>query len=229
LRLNNNKIERKNMHKKIITSKLSDFRVPVLATSGFEETELTEPVKALRKAGAQVTIVSPKPGQIQGVRHDIDKTEKIGVDRVIRDVSSAEFDAVHLPGGTVNADSMRMVPEVQAFLRAMQDAGKPISAICHAPWELVSAGLVRGRKLTGYHTIQDDVRNAGGHWTDREVVKDDNWVTSRQPGDLPAFNRAMISLFSRSRRAAGRFDKPPTKTATRLGKTKREASKDGSI
>jgi protease I len=93
---------------------------------------------------------------------------------------------------------MRMVPEVQAFLRDMQEAGKPFAVICHAPWELVSAGLVRGRTLTSYHTIQDDIRNAGGRWVDREVVEDGNWVSSRQPGDLPAFNRAMIRLFSRS-------------------------------
>src|SRR5207249_10030394 len=141
---------------------------------------------------------SLKPGQIQAVRHDLDKTVKIKVDRTIRDVSAEEFDAVHLPGGTVNADSLRAVPEVQAFLRAVQEAGKPLSAICHAPWELVSAGLVRGRTLTSYHTLQDDVRNAGGRWVDREVVEDDNWVTSRQPADLPAFNKAMLGLFSRS-------------------------------
>jgi protease I len=179
-------------------TKLTDFRVAVLATDGFEETELTEPVKALREAGARVTILSPKRGEIQGVRHDIDKTIKVKVDRMLKDVSADEFDAVHLPGGTVNADSMRMVPEVQAFLREMQDEGKPIAAICHAPWELVSAGLVRGRTLTSYHTIQDDIRNAGGNWVDREVALDGNWVTSRQPDDLPAFNRAMIDLFSRS-------------------------------
>ena len=179
-------------------SKLTDFRVAVLATDGFEESELMEPVKALKDAGAQVTILSFKAGQIQGVRHDLDKTVTVKVDRAIRDVSAEEFDAVHLPGGTVNADTLRMVPEVQAFLRAMQDAGKPLSAICHAPWELVSAGLVRGRTLTSYHTIQDDIRNAGGDWVDREVVEDGNWVTSRQPDDLPAFNRAMLALFSRS-------------------------------
>ena len=178
--------------------KLTDFRVAVLATDGFEESELTEPVKALRDAGALVSIVSLKSGQIQGVRHDLDKTVKIMVDRAIRDVRAEEFDAVHLPGGTVNADSMRMAQEVQAFLREMQDAGKPIAAICHAPWELVSAGLVRGRTLTSYHTIQDDVRNAGGDWVDRVVVEDDNWVTSRKPDDLPAFNQAMLRLFSRS-------------------------------
>src|SRR5260370_34318216 len=141
---------------------LTDFRVAVLATDGFEEVELTEPVKALKDAGAEVTILSLKPGKIQGVRHDLDKTVKVKVDRAIGDVSADDFDAVHLPGGTVNADSLRRMPEVQAFLRAMQEAGKPLAAICHAPWELVSAGLVPGRTLTSYHTIQDDVRNAGG-------------------------------------------------------------------
>ena len=179
-------------------SELNGLRVAVLATDGFEEPELTEPVKALREAGAQVTILSPRPGEIQGVRHDIDKTIKVKVDRTIKEASAEEFDAVHLPGGALNADAMRMVPEVQAFLRAVQDAGKPISVICHAPWELVSAGLVRGRTLTSYYTLQDDIRNAGGHWVDREVVEDGNWVSSRQPSDIPAFNRAMIRLFSRS-------------------------------
>src|ERR1700676_3602960 len=109
-------------------SKLTDFRVAVLATDGFEEPELTEPVKALKDAGAEVTILSLKPGQIQAVRHDLDKTIKVQVDRALRDVRVEEFDAVHLPGGTVNADSLRMVPEVQAFLREMQDGGKPIAA-----------------------------------------------------------------------------------------------------
>jgi protease I len=185
-------------------SELTDFRVAVLATDGFEESELTEPVKALKDAGAQVTIVSLKPGKIQGVRHDLDKTVKVKVDRAIGKVSVDDFDAVHLPGGTVNADGLRMVPEVQAFLRAMQEAGKPLAAICHAPWELVSAGLVPGRTLTSYHTLRDDVRNAGGTWVDREVVEDGNWVTSRQPGDLPAFIRTMIAHFSRSPVAARR-------------------------
>jgi protease I len=179
-------------------SELNGLRVAVLATDGFEDSELTEPVKALREAGAQVTILSPKPGEIQGVRHDIDKTIKVKVDRTIAGASAEEFDAVHLPGGALNADAMRMVPEVQAFLRAMQHAGKPLSVICHAPWELVSAGLVRGRTLTSYHTIQDDIRNAGGRWVDREVVEDGNWVSSRSPDDIPAFNPAMIRLFSRS-------------------------------
>ncbi len=185
---------------------LNGMKVAVLVTDGVEEPELTEPVKALKDAGAQVTIVSPKPGEIQAVHNDLDKTLKVRVDREVKEVNASEFDAVQLPGGAVNADRMRMVPEVQAFLRAMQGAGKPIAAICHAPWELVSAGIVRGRTLTSYHTIQDDIRNAGGNWVDQEVVTDGNLVTSRQPSDIPAFNRAMIDLFSgareRSRRTA---------------------------
>ena len=217
------------MNQRIIKFKLAEFHVAVLATDGFEESELTEPVKALREVGAQVTILSLKPGQIQGVLHDLDKAGKVKVDRVIRDVSAVEFDAVHLPGGTVNADSLRMVPEVQAFLRAMQDAGKPITAICHAPWELVSTGLVRGRTLTSYHTIQDDIRNAGGHWIDREVVEDHNWVTSRQPDDLPAFNRAMISLFSQSRCGVRHNDEQEPNSATGLTNEMSEARKECSI
>ena len=186
-------------------SDLSGFRVAVLATDGFEESELTEPVKALRAAGARSTIVSPKAGEIQGVRHDIDKTIRVPVERTLADVRAEEFDGVLLPGGALNADAMRMLAEVQSFLREMQDAGKPFAVICHAPWELVSAGLVAGRELTSYHTIQDDIRNAGGRWVDREVIEDHNWVSSRQPRDLPAFNQAMLGLFARARAARSRL------------------------
>lgn len=177
-------------------SKLTHLRVAVLATDGVEEPEILEPVKALKDAGVVVTIVSLKSGEIQAVHNDTEKAKKIKVDRTVKDASPEDFDAVLLPGGTVNADRMRAEPEVQAFLRSMQDANKPIAAICHAAWELVSAGLVRGRRLTSYHTIQDDVRNAGGNWEDKEVVEDDNWVTSRKPSDIPAFNKAMIKLFA---------------------------------
>lgn len=138
------------------------------------------------------------------MQHDIQPSRTIKADRRINDVRPEEFDAVQLPGGAVNADRMRTVPEVQAFLRAMQAAGKPFAVICHAPWELVSAGLVRGRTLTSYHTLQDDIRNAGGNWVDRAVVEDGNWVTSRQPSDIPAFNPAMINLFARSLATARR-------------------------
>jgi protease I len=179
-------------------AKLTNLRVAVVATDGFEEAELTEPTAALRDHGAEVTILSLEPGQIQGVQHDLNKSIRVEVDRPIGEVSADDFDALHLPGGTANADSLRMEPKVQAFLQAMQAAGKPFAVICHAPWELVSAGLVRGRRLTSYPSIQDDIRNAGGEWVDREVVEEGNWVTSRKPADLPAYIEAMIALFSRS-------------------------------
>jgi protease I len=176
---------------------LQGFRVAVIATDGFEEQELTEPIGVLKDVGAEVTILSPKSGDIQAFRH-MDKSITVPVNRVLAEADPDEFDGVVLPGGGFNADFMRVLPELQSFLRSMQDAHKPIAAICHAPWELISAGLVEGRTLTSYHTIQDDIRNAGGTWLDQEVVEDDNWVTSRQPDDLPAFNKAVIALFARS-------------------------------
>jgi protease I len=160
-------------------AKLTNLRVAVVATDGFEETELTEPTAALRDHGAEVTILSLEPGQIQGVQHDLNKSIRVEVDRPIGGVSADDFDALHLPGGTVNADSLRMEPKVQAFLQAMQAAGKPFAVICHAPWELVSAGLVRGRRLTSYPSIQDDIRNAGGDWGGSRSGR------GRQLGDQP--------------------------------------------
>jgi protease I len=176
---------------------LSHLRIAILATDGFEDSELIEPVEVLTAAAAQIVIVSPKAGQIQGLQH-ITKTVRVPVDRTLDEVDPAEFDAIHLPGGALNADALRAVPEVQSLLQTMQEAGRPISAIGHAPWLLISAGLVRGRRLTSCHTIRDDVRNAGGYWLNQEVVDDENWVTSRQPNDLPAFNRAMVDLFART-------------------------------
>ena len=176
---------------------LSDFRVAVIATNGFEEAELVEPIKAIKNAGASVTVISLTPGEIQGFNHDT-KAGKVKVDRTIKEINAGQFDGVLLPGGNMNADALRMVPELQSFLRNMDTAGKPFAAICHAPWELISADLVRARKLTSYYTIQDNIRNAGGIWLDQEVVENNNWVTSRQPKDIPAFNKAMLNLFSRS-------------------------------
>lgn len=176
-------------------SNLSKLRVAVLATDGFEESELTEPVRALREAGATVEIVSLKSGRIQAFRHH-DKSISVNVDKTIESIQPSAYDAVLLPGGALNADTIRVEPKVKSFLKQIQDAGKPIAAICHAPWELISADLVQGRTLTAYHTIQDDIRNAGGNWVDREVVVEGNWVTSRQPDDIPAFNREMLKLFS---------------------------------
>jgi protease I len=181
---------------------LKGLRVAVFATDGVEESEIVDPVKALRDVGAQVTIISPKPDEIQAVHNELEKTQLIPVDVSVYDASPLDYDAVHLPGGTVNADRMRVIPELQVFLREMEEAGKPIAAICHAPWELISAGLARGRTLTSYFTLQDDIRNAGGTWLDEPVVEDGLLVTSRQPTDIPLYNAAMIELFARSQNAA---------------------------
>jgi protease I len=181
-----------------MAQELSGMKVAIIATQNFEESELTEPKKALEAAGAKTVVISTKPGKIQAVRHD-EKTMKVDVDMTFDQVQASEFDAVQIPGGALNADTLRVVPEAQEFVRKMDRNGKPIAVICHGPWLLVSAGLVRGRKLTSYQTIQDDIRNAGGQWQDSECVRDKNWVSSRQPSDIPAFNREMIRLFSEQR------------------------------
>src|SRR5579871_2677510 len=175
---------------------LENLRVAVLATDGVEEAELTEPAKALGKAGAKLDIISNHTGRLQAFNH-LDKGDTIPIDKTLDQADPEHYDALLLPGGAVNADMMRVEPKVQEFVRAFADAGKPMAVICHAPWELVSAGVAKGRTMTSYHTIQDDLRNAGANWVDREVVVDGNLVTSRQPGDIPAFNREMIQLFSR--------------------------------
>ena len=177
---------------------LEGMRVAILATDDFEESELFEPRQALDNAGAKTTVVAPKAGKIQGMKHD-EKTIKIGVDRTLDEADADDFDAVLLPGGALNADALRVVEPAQEFVRGIDEAGKPIAVICHAPWLLVSADLVDGRTITSYHTIQDDIRNAGGNWVDKEVVRDENWVSSRQPSDIPAFNREMIKLFREQR------------------------------
>ena len=173
------------------------LRVGVLATDGFEEAELTEPVRALKEAGASAIVVAPHTGSIQGFKHH-DKTITVPVDLTLDKAEPGEFDALLLPGGALNADALRAEPKVREIIQKVQDEGKPIAAICHAPWELISAGVVHGRKLTSYHTIQDDLENAGAEWSDEEVVVDKNWVTSRQPDDIPAFNREMLKLFTKT-------------------------------
>ena len=176
-------------------SQLSGFRVAVLATDGFEDSELTEPVQALRQAGAHVDVIAPQAGKIQGFHHH-DKSITVSVDRTLNEADPASYDALLLPGGALNADALRVAPGVPAFIRAMDTAGKPIAAICHAPWELISASIIRGRTLTSFPTIEDDIRNAGGHWVDREVMIDRNLITSRRPEDIPAFNLEMIRVFA---------------------------------
>jgi protease I len=179
---------------------LSGCKVAILVVDGFEQVEMTEPRKALQQAGAHTTLISQKPGQVQGFNHT-DKADKFDVDKTFDDCQPDDFDAVLLPGGAVNADAMRIIPQAQQFVQAIQKAGKPIAVICHGGWLLVSAGLVKGRTMTSWPTLQDDVRNAGGDWVDREVVRDGNWVSSRKPQDIPAFNREMLQVISEMRHA----------------------------
>lgn len=174
---------------------LKNLRVAIIASDGFEESELTEPVKALRQAGAQAEVISLAAGEIQAFQHH-DKSITVNVDKTLDQVQPDQYDALLLPGGALNADALRTESKVKSFVQAFQKAGKPIAAICHAPWILISAEVVQGRTLTSFSSIQDDIRNAGAQWLDREVVVDGNWVTSRQPGDLPAFNQEMLNLFS---------------------------------
>ena len=188
---------------------LQGMRVAILATDGVEDAELREPRQALREAGAETILFAPKEGTIQSFKHH-DKANTFQVDRTLTQADPSQFDAVLLPGGALNADTLRVQPRAQEFVREMDRQGKPLAVICHAPWLLISAGCVRRRTMTSYHTIQDDLRNAGGNWQDEEVVRDRTWVSSRQPSDIPAFNREMIQLFSekmkssqdRARRAA---------------------------
>jgi protease I len=175
--------------------KLEGRRIAVLITNGVEEAELTETVKALREEQADIVVASPEGGQVQVMRHD-EKTMMADSQIRTADLRAADFDGVLLPGGAMNADKLRMDEDARRFVRTMNDDHKPIAAICHAPWLLVSARLVQGRTLTSYYTLQDDIRNAGGTWVDQETNIDGNLLTSRHPGDIPAFNQRMVQMFS---------------------------------
>lgn len=174
---------------------LEGIRVAILATDMFEEAELKKPQEALEEAGAITEIISPKEPEIMAARH-FDKAGTYAVDRLLSEADPADYDALLLPGGALNADALRMEPQAQKFARYFDATNKPIAVICHGAWLLASTDLVRGRTMTSYYTIADDLRNAGAKWVDEAVVRDGNWVSSRQPDDLPVFNAAMINLFS---------------------------------
>ena len=171
---------------------LDGLKVAVLVTDGYEPSELTEPIRALREAGAEPTIVSNHEGQITG-KTDADTAV---VDRTLDAATPGDYDALLLPGGVKNPDTMRQDSRGVAFVRHFADAGKPIAAICHAPWMLIEADVVRGRRVTSYASLRTDLRNAGAEWVDEEVVTDGGLVTSRTPKDLPAFNAKMIEEFA---------------------------------
>lgn len=174
-----------------MSTPLVNKRVAILATDGFEQSELAGPLEALQRAGATVSIVSPKKDRIQGMHH-ADKGDLFDVDIPLEHARVEEFDALVLPGGLMNPDELRSTPEAVAFTRAFGEAGKPIGAICHGPWILIEAGLVENRRLTSWPAIRTDVENAGGLWVDEEVVVDNGLVTSRKPDDIPAFSAKLI-------------------------------------
>jgi protease I len=173
---------------------LQGLRVAILLTDGFEQVEMTKPREALQKAGAETHLISPKPGEVQGMNHD-KPGDKFAVDRTLDSVSPNDYDALLQPGGVANPDRLRMLPKAVAFFRDFHDQNKPMAVICHGPWMLVEADIVEGKTLTSWPSLKTDIRNAGGNWVDREVVVDGNLVTSRKPDDLPAFNREMLKVF----------------------------------
>jgi protease I len=177
---------------------LKGKKVAILAADMFERVELEEPRQALEDAGADVEVVSIREGEIKGFDH-FDPASAVKVDRTIEEVSIDDFDALLIPGGVGNPDQLRGDETVVSFVRDFHAAGKPLAVICHGPWVLVEAGVVRGKRLTSWPTLETDIRNAGGEWVDEEVVVDDNIVTSRKPDDIPAFTREMTRIFSGER------------------------------
>jgi protease I len=189
-----------------MADELKRKKIAFLAADMFEEVELAEPWKALEQAGAELELVSLKEGEIQGFDH-YDKAGSFKVDRTVEEASASDYDALVLPGGVGNPDNLRQDENATQFVRGFFEQGKPVGAICHAPWTLIEAGVVRGRTLTSFPSLQTDIRNAGGNWVDEEVHVDNGLVTSRKPDDLPAFNKKLIEEL-----AEGRHEQQAAKT-----------------
>ena len=177
---------------------VANLKIAILATDGFEQVELTEPVKALKSASAQVVVIAPQAGRIQGMNHH-EKGDKVAVDHDLTSVSADTFDALVLPGGVANPDTLRTNPQAVAFVKHFVQANKPIAAICHGPWTLIEADGVRGHRMTSWPSLRTDLKNAGATWEDKPVIVDGNLVTSRKPDDLPDFCREMLQLFGAAR------------------------------
>ncbi len=179
---------------------LQGKRVAAIVANGFEESELLEPKKALEEAGATVDVISPESGKVKAWRHGAWGVE-MKIDRPLAEARCSDYDAVLLPGGVMNPDKLRTIPEAVRFVRDAFDAGKPIAAICHGPWTLIDAGVVEGVQITSWPSLKSDLMNAGAHWVDNKVIVDQGIVSSRKPDDIPAFNEQMIALI-----AAGESD-----------------------
>jgi protease I len=178
--------------------KLDGRKIAILVADGFEQVELTEPQEALEDAGANTQIISPAKGTVQAWKHD-EKADTFEVDVPLDEARSIEYDGLLLPGGVRNPDILRTIPRAVEFVKGFFDRGKPVAAICHGPWMLVEADVVRGRMVTSWPSLKTDLRNAGAQWVDEEVVTDNGLVTSRKPDDIPAFNEKMIEAFGEGR------------------------------
>ncbi len=185
-----------------MTQALEGCKVAVLVAEGFEQQEMTEPRRALVEAGALPSIVSAEADEVQGWNH-FDKADRFHVDVPLDKARADEFDALLLPGGVANPDQLRTQPEAVALVREMMAQGKPVAVICHGPWTMIEADCVRGRTMTSWPSVRKDLENAGAKWVDEEVVVDGALVSSRKPGDLPAFNRAMVEVFARGAQPGG--------------------------
>jgi protease I len=177
--------------------RLDGLNIAILVADGFEEVELTEPRKALDLAGADTNLVSPKANRVRSWNFT-DWGSDFLVDVPLEEADPDDFDALLLPGGIINPDTLRIQPKAVAFVKAFFDDAKPVAAICHGPWTIINAGGARGRRMTSWPSLEVDLRNAGAEWVDQEAVVDQGLVTSRRPDDIPAFNRAMVGLFSRA-------------------------------
>jgi len=177
-----------------MSEELKGKRIAILVTDGFEQVEMTKPRKALDDAGAKTELVSPAKGEVQGWNHD-EKADKFPVDKDLDSANPTDYDALLLPGGVQNPDRLRMLPKAVEFAKSFFRDHKPVAAICHGPWLLVEAGVVRGRRMTSWPSLKTDLTNAGAKWTDEPVVTDNGMVTSRKPDDIPAFNKKMIEEF----------------------------------
>lgn len=174
-----------------MNTSLTGKKIAIVATDGFEQVELTEPKKALDEAGAKTEVLSVKPDKIKGWNH-ADWGKTVNVDGLVKDAKPEEYDALVLPGGQMNPDSLRLDKDAIAFIQGFAQTGRLIAAICHGPWTLIDAGAVKGKTMTSWPSLKTDLKNAGANWVDQEVVRDGNLITSRKPDDLPAFNNALI-------------------------------------